>query len=49
MKINNNINYEEFMKIYKKCTSEPYSFFTIDSTLPADNFLRFINFKNNIN
>ena len=29
--------YEDFMKIYKKCTSEPYSFLTIDTTLPAQN------------
>ena len=29
------------MKIYRKCTSEPYSFLTIDTTLPADNSLRF--------
>ena len=29
------------MKIYSKCTSEPYSFLTIDTTLPADNPLRF--------
>ena len=29
------------MNIYKKCTSEPYSFLTIDTTLPANNSLRF--------
>ena len=29
------------MKIYKKCTSRPYSFLTIDTTLPANNSLRF--------
>ena len=29
------------MNIYKKCTSEPYSFLTIDTTLPAVNRLRF--------
>ena len=34
------IGYEGFMKIYKKCTSKPYSFFTIDTTLPADDPLR---------
>ena len=28
--------YKDFMKIYRKCTGEPYSFFTIDTTLPAD-------------
>ena len=29
------------MKIYKKCASEPYSFLTIDTILPANNSLRF--------
>ena len=36
-----NIDYKYFMKIYKKCTSKPYSFLTIDTTLAADNYLRF--------
>ena len=35
------IDYKDLMKIYRKCTSEPYSFLTIDTTLPADNPLRF--------
>ena len=35
------IGYKDLMKIYRKCTSEPYSFLTIDTTLPADNPLRF--------
>ena len=35
------IGYKDFMKIYRKCTNEPYSFFSIDTTLPADNLLRF--------
>ena len=35
------IDYKDFMNIYKKCTSEPYSFFTIDTTLPVDDPLRF--------
>ena len=35
------IDYKDFIKIYKKCTSEPYSFLTIDTTLPANNSLRF--------
>ena len=35
------IDYKDFMNIYRKCTSKPYSFFTIDTTLPADNPLRF--------
>ena len=35
------INYKDFMKIYRKCTSEPFSFLTIDTTLPANDPLRF--------
>ena len=35
------IDYKDFMKIYKKCTSEPYSFSTIDTTLSCINPLRF--------
>ena len=35
------IDYKDFMKTYRKCTSEPYSFLTIDTTLPANKFLRF--------
>ena len=35
------IDYKDFMKIYKKCTSEPYSFLTIDTKLSANNSLRF--------
>ena len=35
------IDYKEFLKIYKNCTKELYSFFTIDTTLPADNPKRF--------
>ena len=31
--------YKDFMKIYRKCTKEPYSFLTIDTILPADNSL----------
>ena len=34
------IDYKDVMKVYRKCTSEPYSFLTIDSTLPANNSLR---------
>ena len=35
------IDYKDFLKIYRKCTKEPYYFLTIDTTLPADSFLRF--------
>ena len=31
----------DFMKIYKECTSKPYSLLTIDTTLPTDNPLCF--------
>ena len=37
------IDYKDFMKIYRNCTKELYSFLTIDTTLPADNPLRFRN------
>ena len=36
-----NIDYKDFMWIYKNCTNEPYSFLTIDTTFPANNSLRF--------
>ena len=35
------IEFNDFMKIYKKCTKEPYSFLVNDTTLPSDNPLRF--------
>ena len=35
------IDYNDFLKIYRECTKEPYSFLTIDTTLPANNPLRF--------
>ena len=31
------IDYGDFMKIYRECTKEPYIFLTIDTTLPASN------------
>ena len=31
------IDYKDFMKIYRRCIKELYSFLTIDTTLPADN------------
>ena len=34
------IDYKDFMKIYRECTEEPYFFLTIDATLPASNPLR---------
>ena len=35
------IDYGNFMKIYRECTKEPYNFLTIDTTLPASDPLRF--------
>ena len=37
------IDFKDFMKIYKKCTAEPYSFLANDTILPSDNPLRFRN------
>ena len=35
------IDYQDFIKIYRECTKEPYNFLTIDTTLPSSNPLRF--------
>ena len=35
------IDYQDFKKIYRECTKEPYNALTIDTTLPASNPLRF--------
>ena len=35
------IDFKDFMNIYKKCTKEPYSFLVNDTTLSSDNPLRF--------
>ena len=35
------IDYNDFVNIYRECTRKPYSFLTIDTTLPASNSLRF--------
>ena len=34
------INYKDFVKIYRECTKESYSFLTIDTRLPASDPLR---------
>ena len=34
------IDYKDFMKIYRECTKEPFNFLTIDTTLPARDPLR---------
>ena len=40
--INNSadIDDKDFLKIYRNCTKEPYSFLAINTTLPADNRMR---------
>ena len=49
------IDYKDFLKIYRNCTKQPYFFLTTDTTLPADNPLRFrknflnLPYKNDIN
>ena len=48
------IDYQDFIKVYRECTKKPYNFLTIDSILPASDPLRFrkicLNFyKNGIN
>ena len=35
------IDFKDFMNIYKKCTTEPYSFLGNDTTIPSDDPLRF--------
>ena len=35
------INYNNFLKIYRECTKEPHSFLTIDILLAASDLLRF--------
>ena len=35
------IDYKDFLKIYRNCTKEPYPFLAIDATLPANDPLRF--------
>ena len=35
------IDYNDFIKIYRECSKEPYNVLTIDTTLPASNPLRF--------
>ena len=35
------IDYKNFMKIYRECTKEPFNFLTIDTTSPASDPLCF--------
>ena len=34
------IDYKDFMKIYRECTKEPFNLLTTDTTLPACDPLR---------
>ena len=35
------IDFQDFMNLFKKCTVKPYSFLVIDTTLASDNSSRF--------
>ena len=35
------IDYQNFIKIYRECTKEPYNFLTINTALSSSNPLRF--------
>ena len=35
------IDFQDFMNLYKKCTAKPYSLLVIDTTLASDNPSRF--------
>ena len=35
------IDFQDLLNLYKKCTAKPYSFLVIDSTLASDNASRF--------
>ena len=39
------IDFQDFVDPYKKCTAKPYSSLVIDTTFASDNFLLF---KNNL-
>ena len=37
------IDFQDFMNVYRKCTAKPYLFLVIDSTLTSDSSSRFRN------
>ena len=48
------IDYKDFVKIYRECTKKPFSFLTTDTILPARDPLRFtknlfLSYKNDSN
>ena len=36
-----NIDFQDLINLYKKCTAKPYSFLVTDTTLASDNLLCF--------
>ena len=42
------IDFKDFINVYKKCTNKPYSFLVNDTTLASDNPLRFRKIRYNI-
>ena len=36
-----NIDFKDFLNLYRRCTAKPYLFFVIDATLASDNPLHF--------
>ena len=40
--INHSVHIDDFIKIYRERTKEPYNFLTINTTLPTSDPLRFI-------
>ena len=43
------IDFKDFIKVYKKCTDKPYLFLVTDTTLASDNSLRFRKLQYDIN
>ena len=41
LNLSSDIDFKDFIKIYKKCTAQPYSFLVNGTTLPLDDPLRF--------
>lgn len=41
MNYSSDVEFKNFVKIYKKCTSKPYSFLANDISIALDNLLRF--------
>ena len=35
------IDFQDFMNLYKKCTAKPYYFLVIDTTVASDNYSSF--------